>query len=537
MSSPDATADAERPHGRVRRAALYLVVAAFQVYATDGFQRTVDLSVTDDCSYLWNGRLLFAGSPDWRDLIAWSGPYDVLYGLLDLLHLGRDAPDVMCALLALASTLALLWALSGVASMEAAAAGALLWATGSAYISGPWMNGVYAFGATLAFLGAGLLVRGRDAAGAAVLLVAAATRPELLLWIGGTGLVAALLGRRKAGLALALGTAALLALQVAVDHHDRSGIAFRQHYALGVAEERARQAGRPVTSAEDVPGYAFEHPEAWVRESFGDATTLPGALAANPAEVGRHVLRNLYRFAREVALPLAGRFPGAVAAQGSAGVVLGALAAVGLADLLGALRRRRALGSRSSAWTTALILASPMLAATSILYGPRVSYVIAGFLPLVLLALRGARRLGSLQLFRRFPWLGTAPSERALLGLAGLLVIVLSMPRPSDGPPSWSLQWRKIVSAAEREGGALAVLGESHRADVLLLPGATLRGTRAGIPDDVDRVLLHATDLSKYGCERLPAEEDAVVRRLVEGGEWRPLRYRDEVLLMVRKGP
>lgn len=111
--------------------------------------------------------------------------------------------------------MALLWAVSGVASLELAAVFAVLWASGSPYISS--MNGVYICGSTLLFLGAGLLVRGREGAGIALVLLGGATRPEILLWAGATGIVAAFVGRRILGWFLAAAAGALLVLQLTAD--------------------------------------------------------------------------------------------------------------------------------------------------------------------------------------------------------------------------------------------------------------------------------------------------------------------------------
>ncbi len=532
--------------GRMRWALICLVVVVFQLYAAHGFETVLDLHVSDECAYLGSGRKLFEGSPDWRGLVAWSGPYHVLYGLLDLAHLGTRVQDVMCVLLALASSFALLWALSGLASLEAAAAATFLCACGSPYVG--FMNGVYVFGATVLFLAAGFLVRGREVLGATFALLAAATRPELMPWMGSAGLVAALLGRRRAGLVVAVGAAALLVLQLSVDDRDRSGLAFRQHYAHGAAERKLREAGSAGSAAER-PGQAFADADRWVRESFGDARTLPRALAANPRELGRHVLGNLSDGADQL-IPLAGRFPASRAAQRGVALVLGFLAVLGLVDLVGAMRRGRACCSPGSTWMTALVLFAPMVAATSILYGPRVSYLLSGFLPVVILALRGPRRLRCLRILPGFrgrvhglrpsAWvaerLGLARRELGVLGLALLLLAAVWVPRPSDRPPLAPLRWRKILTAAERHGGDFAVLGDPGFASALLSPGDKLFSLHTGVRDDVHRVLLHGWELCDYTTNGLLPVEDEQLRRILEDGGWRPQSYSDEVLLIVREG-
>lgn len=506
----------DAPPSRSRVVGVFAVVllAAFQVHSAYGFWRYLDLHPWDECAYLHQARLLGQGEPMWDQLLCWSGLYSAFIALLDAVTPPRQIQDISLAIVTLASTFSLMWALAAFMPSWAAALGALGWASGSILVG--YHNGVYLYAIALLLLGVGSFARGHRLAGTALLLAAAATRSELLFVVFGCGAWLWVLARQRVGIVLAAAVLALLAAQIAFDRHERSWVAFRQGYAQGVVERQL--AADPPTGAvpEDrTPAHAFEFPDAHVERDFGAATGLAGVIAANPRAFLAHVAGNLAACPR-VALEALPLFPAASRELRFAlQAMLVALAAVGLVDLACSIRAgARGRSDPRDVWLAALAGGAPGAFVAPVLFSPGSRYLVVLYVPLAALALRGLRAALSPL---RSRWAAAGSETVASAGLAAAFALAILATRPIDATPRRWMRWRDLLAA----GWALPPGEHLYGRDTVLLSTLFPAGARLVVPEPGERprgtyALFDVEDLCKLEPGLLSAADGAVIRRMLD---------------------
>jgi hypothetical protein len=452
-------APADLPRWSERAATLceLLVVIALQLALLTHVRDALDLHWWDEAIYYGQGADLWRGRIDGH-FFAWAPGLSFAYALLDRLPLaGRLPPDAMVLCCALASSVAAWWALRALLPKLVAMFAGCWWAA----MVPPVMSAgamlqtdVYLFVAALQLVALGCIARGRHGTALALLAFAALTRPEMAFFTVIYGASAVWLAWRRRGpsravaaLTLAAGLA-LSAMHLALpDARDRSWLVFRQHYAMGLAE---REAGKEAANL------AHADPDPWVARSFGAASSIAQAAAANPAAFAEHVSANLRALPAPLAALCTSPFAHAPAVRA---LFLGMIA---LLIAVGAWRRRLAPAPLATAHARAawmFLLAGLIAIPLAALVWPR-RELLLGVLPL-LLALAGGYAAAA------FP--ARAPASAAAAAGAGAgagapagawrcaiaaaaLLLVLFAPRPFGPLVPRIHEMRKALELVLRNG-------------------------------------------------------------------------------------
>jgi hypothetical protein len=498
-----------------------LAILWVQAFSAWGFWHYLDLHPSDECQYLFGGRELFAGRPDWVQFLNRSGPYSALYcGVDALVGRGVLVQDVALVLVAFSSSVALYWALLAVLPAGAAAIFGMLWATGS-HMIGRQHIGVYAFAATLFFWGVGLRLRGRAGWSVLILALAAVTRMELQSWLAGWG-IAALLAReqRRFGAMLLALCLALASVSSFFERDWWMWIAFGQHYGQGLGERTASE-GPPSETWSPV-FHPFHRPSEVLEPDFGDAASLTQGLRANPRAFGLHVLHNLSLLPGGL-LEMLAPFPGQPYL--GRGIALGILllAVVGVLRL--AMLWRRGDLPPPLVLSLPLLAASPLHLAIALILRPKAAYLTPLYLPLAIACACGAAALVE-RARPRAAATRAASEDRLLPWVAVLLVLILLVPRVLEATPRRALHWRSLVAAGWRlPSQSYGSLQDPEQIGELFPAGT--RVLRYETPADdpaVERVLVSAMDLA-FSARN--ASHAAVVDELFGSGGFELESFRD----------
>ncbi len=378
---------------------------------------------------------------------------------------------------------------------------------------------VYTPTLAIVFLALGACARRRFGWALVLLALAAVNRNELWPWFAVFGLALAAsratgwTTRRRWLVATAVaGATAAASLMPGVA--DKAWTTFRQHYAAAAVREDLRgrvepgPAGRAALQL--AVDRAFTEPDARVARDFASATSVPGALAANPAAFVAHVARNVRAL------------PASLAAAQTTTLLPGPLAAVLVAALAAAaawghrLRRATTPGWPWPVWL--LLLTSPVAIATSMLAAARGELLWPLFLAWAVPIAGGVSKLLCHRTDERPR---RAPQLAAALALA---VAAFAVPGPFAAPPR-PLQHRDVLALLTTHpparGARLLCAWPTYpelldRRDVLAFPGAHLPAALdpgVGMPGDL---VVVTPDLALQHPE-LPAIE----QQLVRSGHWR----------------
>jgi hypothetical protein len=506
------------------RSFVLALVLFVQVVSAFGFWRVLDLHTADETVYLRAGQELLALEADPEELVAWGWPYALLSALLGLVFDGALQQDVLLALVALLSTLALFQALTAVASDATAVLVAGLWATAS--IARGNHLGVYLFTAALVFLAFGAFARGRPAWGTAWLFLAACTRAELVPWMLLAGLLV-LRSERRCGAWLAgLGALLLVTHALVPATRERSWLAFSQHYALDRWQEEASgtEALDPLVRRRD-RRLALGRPEERLSADFGDCESLVCAALHAPGRVAAHLGRNAARLPGEL-LALARPFPESPGPGRALGVLFLALAGLGL------LVREREREPWLPAPVRSLFVSAPVLLLAVLVVRPKAVYLLPLVVPLAFLAARGARVLV------RRTGLGRTVEESAPTLAATLLCLAALLPTAGGGAPRMQ-RARALVAEVradpELAGRTLVALPRTRGLEPLLPAGTRVHHAPAAVARGTPG-LCHVEDLVRHGSGALSEEESLLVASFLDPTRWRPVRARGGVVVLTALG-
>lgn len=416
---------------RVQAVVEALLLVGWQILLLSGHQAHLDLHPCDAVLYQQNGWMLAQGqvAPGW---LAWGPVQSLVYAGMKLVGVPVEAAqDAMALLVAIASTLGLYACLRWFVGRRFAWPFAALWAGSACVLHDDVLMlppPTYLLSMALLWSGGACLLRGRMLSGSLLVGLAALERSEACLGLAvGAGVLACFVGgsaRRRAALVAGGAVALLLVLQLDASVRERAWLAFGQHYA-GAAEFGGRLAGVDAD---------FTRPDALLARDFPGASSLGGAIVAGPGAMVRHVGLNVS------SLPgaLAGLLPFKTSPAWCRGVVLVAVAVVGLALVLARRRSSRLLGSRRAPLLAAFAMAV-VATMVSLLLFPRAELLLAWVLP-------AAAGLG----------LATRVVVRtALVRGAAVLVfpalLLLFAPRPHAMPTVIARETRAIVRLLQRQ--------------------------------------------------------------------------------------
>ena len=267
---------------------VYLAIVAVAIYLHEIVTHRTDINIHDEVYYEHLGNLVRQGKALSLPL-AWSPTLATLYSIMPQHPLTGLRCDLMFLVALLASTSTLYWMLRWKRTLVLPALGCISWLSLPFVL--PHMTpargpSVYLWTACLYFLMAGYALRHRKWAVIAAATVLSIHRTEFAMILPATW---ALFGPSKlrtnvlfAGImTVAIGSALALSSSV----QERSWFAFRQHFAS--------HASQLDPDRHESATYAFQHPDEYIAESFGDCHSIAEAFQTNrPALLG-HAIANI----------------------------------------------------------------------------------------------------------------------------------------------------------------------------------------------------------------------------------------------------